>query len=136
MLILVNMDIVVMTFDLMHIHNFHGHIVLLDFGEGPTQGLDDTTITAEAKYPINFTRPGRGFVLHLHYNASNSFLFVDTVKMCQFKATDSETRSYPVCLGYISKDFIINHMDMWINGYVDVFSVDYKITGTSHNLDI
>ena len=25
-------------------------------GEGPTQGLDDTTLTAEAKYPINFTQ--------------------------------------------------------------------------------
>ena len=24
-------------------------------GERPTQGLDDTTLTAEAKYPINFT---------------------------------------------------------------------------------
>ena len=27
---------------------------ILVLGEGPTQGLDDTTITAEAKYPINF----------------------------------------------------------------------------------
>ena len=25
-------------------------------GEGPTQGLDDTKITAEAKYSTNFTR--------------------------------------------------------------------------------
>ena len=24
-------------------------------GEGPTHGLDDTTLTAEAIYPINFT---------------------------------------------------------------------------------
>ena len=23
-------------------------------GEGPTQGLNDTALTAEAKYPINF----------------------------------------------------------------------------------
>ena len=28
---------------------------ILVFGEGPTQGLDNTTITAEAKYSINFT---------------------------------------------------------------------------------
>ena len=27
-------------------------------GEGTTQGLDDTTLTAEAKYPINFTQSG------------------------------------------------------------------------------
>ena len=29
---------------------------ILIFGEGPTQGLDDTTLTAEAKYAINFTQ--------------------------------------------------------------------------------
>ena len=28
-------------------------------GEGPTQGLDDIAITAEYKYPINFTRSGK-----------------------------------------------------------------------------
>ena len=30
---------------------------ILILGEGPTQGLDDTTLTAEAKYPIHFTQP-------------------------------------------------------------------------------
>ena len=29
---------------------------MLLFGEGPTQELDDSTLTAEAKYPINFTQ--------------------------------------------------------------------------------
>ena len=28
--------------------------------------LDDTTLTAEAKYPINFTQSGKRFVLSLH----------------------------------------------------------------------
>ena len=28
---------------------------ILVLGEGPTQGLDNTTITPEVKYPINFT---------------------------------------------------------------------------------
>ena len=34
-------------------------------GEGPTQGLDDTTITEEAKYSIKFTRSRRKFCLGL-----------------------------------------------------------------------
>ena len=38
----------------MHIVNKHKDILIL--GEGPTQRLDDTTLTAEAKYPINFTQ--------------------------------------------------------------------------------
>ena len=58
---------------------------ILIFGEGSTQGLDDTTLTSEARYPINFTKPRKRFVLSLHYNGSNS-LFVDATKIYQFKA--------------------------------------------------
>ena len=89
MLLQINTDMVVMIIDLMHVHNFHGHtragvkmllfleliIVLLCMlvikkdiqllGEGPIQGLDDTTITAEAKCPINLTRSGTRFALFL-----------------------------------------------------------------------
>ena len=35
---------------------------MLILGEGPTQGLDDTTLTAEAKYLINFTQSEKRFV--------------------------------------------------------------------------
>ena len=42
---------------------------------------DDTTIKAEVKYPINFTRPRKKLMLSLHYNGSNSFLFVNAIKM-------------------------------------------------------
>ena len=54
---------------------------ILILGERPTKGLDDTTLTAEAKYPINFTQSGKRFVLSLHYNGSNSFLFVKAAKL-------------------------------------------------------
>ena len=40
-----------------HVDNKGKYILI--FGEGPTQGLDDTTLTAEAKYPINFTELGK-----------------------------------------------------------------------------
>ena len=58
---------------------------ILITGEGPTQGLDDTALTAEAIYPINFTQPSKRFVLSLHYNGSNS-LFVNVAKIYPFKA--------------------------------------------------
>ena len=41
--------------------------------KGQTQGLDGTTLTAEAKYPINLTQPNKRFALSLHYNESKSF---------------------------------------------------------------
>ena len=52
----------------MHIDNKNRNILTL--GEGPTQGLDDTTLTAEEKYLINFTQPRKRFVLSLHYNVT------------------------------------------------------------------
>ena len=76
---------------------------MLIFCEGPTQGLDNTTLTAEAKYPINLTQSGKRFVLTLHYNGSNSFLFVNATKIYNFKAKDTEIKDYMLCLGNISK---------------------------------
>ena len=47
-----------------HIDNKNSDILIL--GEGPTQGLDGTTLIAEARNPINFTQPNKRFVLSLH----------------------------------------------------------------------
>ena len=54
----------------MHIDNKGKDILIL--GEGPTQRLNDTTLTIEAKCSINFTKSGKKFVLSLHYNRSNA----------------------------------------------------------------
>ena len=47
---------------------------ILVLGKSPTQELDDTKIKGEAKYPVNFQEE----------NLSNSFLYVNAVKMHQF----------------------------------------------------
>ena len=90
------------------INNKGKYILIL--GEGSTQGLNDTTLTAETKYPINFAQSGKRFVLSIHYNGSNAFLFVNATKIDKFKAKDSEIKDYAQSLGNISKDFSINHM--------------------------
>ena len=76
-----------------HIDNKKKDILIL--GISPTQGLDDTTLTAEAQYSINFSRSKRKFCLSLHYNGNNSFLFVNATKIYQFKANDSEIKNVP-----------------------------------------
>ena len=48
--------------------------------KGPTQGLDDTTLTAEAKCPTNSAQSGKRFVLSLQYNGSSSFLFALSIQ--------------------------------------------------------
>ena len=62
-----------------HIDNKNKDILIL--GEGPTQGLDDTILTTEAKYPTNFTQSNRKFILSIHHNEIDSFLFVDATKI-------------------------------------------------------
>ena len=91
-----------------HIDNNRKDILILS--KWPTQGLDGTTFTAEGKYPINFTQFARKFVLSLHYNGGSSFLFVNVTKVYQFKAKNSEIKDYALCLGNVSKDFVINNM--------------------------
>ena len=72
------------------VHTYNKGKDILILGEGPMQGLFDITLTAEAKYPINFKQSEKRFVLSLHYNKSNSFLFVNVTKVYQFKAENSE----------------------------------------------
>ena len=90
-----------------HTNNKGKGILILD--KVQTQGLDNTTLTAETKYPTNFTQSGKRFAFSLHYNGSNS-LFVNATKVYQFKAKDSEVKDYALCLGNVSKDFTINNM--------------------------
>ena len=51
-------------------------------------------MTAEAKYPVNFTQLGRQFVLTPHYNGSNGSLFVNAAEIFEFKAKDFEIKPY------------------------------------------
>ena len=82
----------------MHIDNNKKDILVP--GEDPTQGLDDTKITAEAI--INLTESGKRFVLSL-------VIMEVTVFWKVFKKSinpkDSEIKPCPLCLGSISKDF-------------------------------
>ena len=41
------------------------------------QGINDTTLYAEIIFSQNFTQPSTKFVLSLHYNSDNSYLFVN-----------------------------------------------------------
>ena len=90
-----------------HVGNKGKDILILS--EKPTEELDDTTLTAEAKYLIDFSKSQGKFCLSLQYNGNNSFVFNDT-KICQFKANYSKIKKYPLHLGNISRDFMPNHM--------------------------
>ena len=58
-----------------HATNRASHIYLM--GDGLKKGINDTTIYVEKNYYRNFTDPGKKFVLSLHYNGNDSYLFVN-----------------------------------------------------------
>ena len=80
----------------------------------PTQGLHDTTLTAEAEYFIDFGKQGRKFCLCLHYDGSNCYLFGNGVKIYQFKTKDTELNAYPLCLQNILKIFAVDERNWTI----------------------
>ena len=86
---------------------------ILILAEGPTQVLDDTTLIAEVIYPINLTQPNKRFVLSLHYNGRNSFLFVNATKIDQFKAKNSSMKNYALRLDNVSKYCTINNINKY-----------------------
>ena len=51
-------------------------IYILILGEGPTQKVNGTSLTAAKRYSINFTKARKTFFLSLRYNGLNSYLFV------------------------------------------------------------
>ena len=57
---------------------------ILNFDKEQTKGLDNSSLTTEAKYSFIFSRSERKLYLSLHYNGSNIFLFVNGTKIHQF----------------------------------------------------
>ena len=67
----------------------------------PADGLDDTAITAEAKFFVNFVEQQDKFCLSLYYHGSSSYLFVKRVTVYQFKVKYSETKPNVLCISNI-----------------------------------
>ena len=120
-----------------YVHVDNKKKVILILGEGPKQILDGTTLTAERKYSINFTESRKIICLSLHYNGSNSYLFVNGTEIHKFKAKDSEIITTPLCLGNISKKLSVDNMKKArLSEYVYDFSVDYDAIAVHDILDI
>ena len=88
-------------------------------------------------YSINFTVTKNKFCLSLGNNGPNNRLFVNGTEIFKFKAKDSEIVATPLCLGNISKDWLVDNMKkIGFNGYAYDFSVDYNAIAVDDMLDI
>ena len=66
------------------------------------QGINDTTIYAEKLFHNNLTEHGVKFVLSLHYNGDDSYLFANGRQELKFKAKDDQLITKMLCLGNLS----------------------------------
>ena len=119
-----------------HATNRANHIYLM--GTGLTQGINDTTIYAEKNFSRNFTDFGKNFVLSLHYNGDNSYLFVNGRQELKFKAKTDQLVKEKLCIGNLSDQWTTSESEKTgTYGKIYDFVVDYEqISGVKTIYDI
>ena len=112
-----------------HATNRANHIYLM--GTGLTQGINDTTIYTEKNFYRNVTDFGKKFVLSLHYNGDNSYLFVNGRQELKFKAKTDQLVKEKLCIGNLSDQWTTSESEKaGTYGKIYDFVVDYeKISG-------
>ena len=73
------------------VDNSNNNLFLL--GEGPTFGINGSFDLLEKKFSISFSKANTKFCLSLHYNADNSYLFVNGKKIFKVKADNKNVNS-------------------------------------------
>ena len=96
-------------------------------GEAFVQGINDTTIYVEKKFYRKFTDPGKKFILSLHYNGDNSYLFANGRKELKFKAKTDQLVKEKLCIGNLTDQWTANESEKTgLYGNIYDFVVDYK----------
>ena len=110
---------------LLHSNNKANNIYVMD--KGFVQGINDTTLHAEKVYSQNFTQTNKKFVLRLHYNDDNSYLFVNGKQELKFKCKTYQLVKEKLCIGNLSNNWSpIEAQKTGLYGNIYDFVVDYK----------
>ena len=118
-----------------HSNNKANNIFIM--GDGFVQGINDTTLYAEKIYSKIFSAVDERFVLSLHYNGDNSYLFVNGKQELKFKAKDDQIDKKILCLGNLSDHWTaLNATKAGLYGTVYDFAVDYTETGVGNIYNI
>ena len=108
-----------------HSNNKANNIFIM--GDGFMQGNNDITLYAEKMYSKNFTQPSIKFVLSLHYNGDNSYLFVNGKQELKFKAKTENLVKEKLCIGNLSDKWSTSESEKTgLYGNIYDFVVNYK----------
>ena len=111
-----------MTFSV-HATNRANHIYVM--GTEFVQGINDTTIYAEKNFYRNFTDPGKKFILSLHYNGDDSYLFVNGRQELKFKCKTDQLVKEKLCIGNLSDQWTTSESEKTgLYGSIHDFVVD------------
>ena len=121
---------------LVHANNKANNIYVV--GDLFVQGINDTTLYAEKIYGQNFTAVDEKFVLSLHYNGDDSYLFVNGKQELKFKAKDYQFLKETLCIGNLSDDWTTSESEKTgLYGNIYDFIEDYKkVTGVKAIYDM
>ena len=119
-----------------HANNKANNIYVM--GKDYIQKINDTTIYAEKMYYRNFTDPCKKFVLSLHYNGNNSYLYVNGNQELKFKAKTDQLVKEKLCLGNLSDQWTTSESEKTgLYGKIYDFVVDYEhVAETTKILDM
>ena len=119
-----------------HATNRENNIYVM--GKEFVQGINDTTIYAEKSFYRNFADPGKKFVLRLHYNGDESYLFVNGRQELKFKCKTDQLVKEKLCLGNLSDKWTTSESEKTgLYGNIYDFVVDYEqILGVKAIYDI
>ena len=108
-----------------HKTNRENHIYVM--GDGLTQGIHDTTLYVEKNFYRNFTDPGKKFMLSLHYNGDDSYLFVNGRQELKFKTKSDQLIKEKLCIGNLSDQWTTSESEKTgLYGNIYDFVVDYE----------
>ena len=108
-----------------HRTNRASHIYIM--GDGPTQGINDTTIYSEKKYFGKFTESDVKFILSLHYNGDDSYLFVNGRQELKFKCKTDQLVKETLCVGNLRDQWTARESEKTgLYGNIYDFLVDYE----------
>ena len=108
-----------------HAANRANHIYLM--GDGLTQGINDTTLYVEKNYWRNFIDPGKKFIISLHYNGDESYLFVNGRQELKFKCKTDQLVKEKLCIGNLSDQWTTGESEKTgLYGNIYDFVVDYE----------
>ena len=91
-------------------------------GKDFIQGINDTTIYAEKLFHNNFTEFGVKFVLSLHYNGDNSYLFANGRQELKFKTKYDQLINEKLCLGNLSSEWTTSESEKKPE-YTEIFTI-------------